>query len=182
MRTTPFRPFVLVMCARGAALFGLLGVLASGVLAATAEAQDCTVSPTARFSFATSVSPRAGRAALYDVRVYAGGACEPGALVGATTLGSYRRLAVTDAGVLVRILGPRTRHRDWNIVSLVVVARDGAAEVVLWLTLDDLPGTSALTGSVRATLEGSDVVLTGRDAVARVSFDALDALAAAGAE
>lgn len=149
------------------------------MLAATVAAQDCTPSPGGMFSFATSVSPRAGRIALYDVRVFSGATCEVAALVGTTTLGSYRRLAVTDGGVLVRILAPRTSHRNWNIVSLVVVAREHEEERVLWLSLDDLPGTAGLTGSVRASFDATDVLFTSRGAEARVSLSALDALARA---
>ena len=163
-----------------ATLLGLVFLLASILAAPSAHAQDCVSSPSGRFSFSVSVSPRAGHVPVYDIHVFSGASCEPSASLGATTLGSVRRLAITDGGVLVRILAPRTSHRDWNIVSLVVVARADVAERVLWLTLDDLPGTEALTGSVGALFVGSDLVLRGHGGEARVPFSALDALAGAG--
>lgn len=146
--------------------------LVLSLVTSVAAGQNCAASPGGGFSFTTSVAAGAGRRALYDVVVFQGGNCT-GTPIGATQLGSVRRLAVTDNGTLIQILAPRTTHHDWSILRLINVAGDG---LDVRVSLQNLPGTSVLSGSVRASFEGSAVRFAGRGGPVDVSFLALDAL------
>lgn len=146
-------------------------------LPTAASAQDCTPSPLGDYSFIVRVAPGAGRRALYDVRVSTGATCDEGAVFGWATVGSRSRLALTDAGVLVSILAPRTSHRDWPIVMLTVVAPSAHDARTVRLSLDDFVDTRSLRGSVAVSYDGGEVVFTSRGGEARVAFAGLDVFA-----
>jgi hypothetical protein len=148
----------------------LLGVL---LCASATRAQDCTPSPAGAYSFTASRHARSGRVAIYQVRVFLGGDCS-GAPAFATQLGSIRRVAVTDGGVIVTILAARSSHREWSIVRVIA---GGERAVDRRLSLDELPGTAALVGTVRAGFDGASVRFSSEDGEASVPFAALDALA-----
>ena len=145
----------------------------------SSTAQDCTSSPAGRYSFTTRPSPATVcRRVSDELRLYADAGCDPARLVATTEVGAGRNVRVTDAGVLVSLLAARTRRRDWDIVRLTLVDREGAARYVS-LTLDDLPGTSTLFGTVRVEFEAGDVLFSDRARTVRLPFTALDALVSA---
>ena len=145
-------------------------------------AAECRPSPSGARSVDTRLSARAGYLCIHTVHVYAGSACE-GTPEWSIDLACSQtsRLAITDRGLLISILAPRARSRDWAILSVIdrngVSPRSGSLGSGVRLRLRDLPDTEALRGAARVDFDGASVRFRGNVEV-RVAFDRIEALVA----
>lgn len=140
--------------------------------AAPASAQTCIASAGEARSVSIALSPMAGGACFHTVTLHEGAGCARDHVLARATehCSTTRRLAVTDAGVLVSVRAPRASRRDWAIVRVFTVG-EGARS--LELSLDDLPETAALRGSVRVSVEGDAVLFRDRRSEVRIAVNDL---------
>lgn len=154
-----------------------LGSLPLGALSGVGRADACRASAHGGASFELRLSSRAGGLCLHTVTVHDGPSCGPTNVLYRTELAcsATRRAAVTDRGVLVSILTPRTSHADWAAVRLTWASGQATRTPN---QIFEAAGQSPARGAVRLAIEGADLVLRppAPSAEVRVPLGAFDAV------
>jgi hypothetical protein len=146
--------------------------LASVLLAVPALARaECRASASGAHSYDVRVSPRAGRACLHIVEVYAGRACETLERSVELACNETRRMALTARGSLVSILAPRARP-DWSSLRVTMPTGEPA-----WIRLRDLPGMANVGGTPQLDFDGTSLRVHAAGGVERIALEAIESIA-----